>query len=224
MQDFVYRHKKMMATTLVAVLLLIVGISVFYIIRNNIYSAKVNMIVAPTIAKVRIGDEVFDAMGEYNIKPGEYMVEVSADGFYPKTGSLVAIGGETVNVSVFLEPTDENSNWYSTHQEDGLIMGEIKNNMTVEALRQLGEKYPIINILPYSAEYFIDNYSTKVKYVVSYRTDSEDTDLTITITDYMGGAEQVALDWLAENGVTSEKYVIEYRDISTEWMITGSAE
>ena len=223
MENFWKKNKKiiMIVGGIVAFVLLAIG--VYSIIWNNIYSAKINMIVAPSIARVKVGDDYYSAQGEYNIKPGEYAVEVSADGFITKTGNLVAVSGETVNIAIYLEPTDENSDWYNTHSADALIMGEIKNNETVRALQELGEEYPILNILPYEAEYFTEDYSAKIKYTVSYKTNAEDNSFVITITDYMGGAKEIAYKWLEENGVNAEEYNIEYKDISAEWLITGSA-
>lgn len=224
MEDYIYNHRKPIGIVLGALILILVGVGVFKLIWNSIYSAEVNIIVTPSIAEVKIGDGIYKANGEYRLIPGEYDVEISAEGFKTKNGRLVAVGGETVKLAVFLEPDEDNSDWYDTHQEDNLILGEIKNSETIESLQKLGKQYPILDILPYNVEYFTDNYSRKVKYSITYQIEDNENGFVIIVDDYMGGARELAYRWLESNGVDTDDVIIEYNDISEEWRATGSAK
>ena len=217
MQEYLYKHKKVILIVLGSLFLVLVGVGIFNLVWNGIYSAEVNIVVAPSIAKVKIGEDIYDSHGEYRLKPGEYTVEISAEGFYTKNGRLVAVGGDSVSLAVFLEPEEGNEDWYNTHPGDNLIRGEVKNTETVTALRKLGEEYPILNKLPYDVEYFTNDYSSKVKYSMSYRIASNSIGFVIVIDDYMGGAKEAAYGWLRNNGADVDNLIIEYNDLSKEW-------
>ena len=206
----------------IAALVLILAISLGNIIYNNIYSAKVNMIVAPSsIAKVKIGEDWYSAKGEYKIKPGEYDVIVSADGFETRQGKLVAVAHQTANVSVYLNPLSGNENWYNEHSEDALIMGEIINAENVKKLQELGEKNPILNKLPYTVDFYTKDYSKRTYYTVSYEL--EKSGFFLVIKDFSGGNKEAALKWIREQGVDLEEVEVKYSDLTHESM-SGRAE
>lgn len=222
MQELIYKYKRPIVVGVVLMLVLIVAVSVYFIVMDKINSATVNIIVAPTIAKVKIGDRVFKSMETYKIQPGEYMVEVSAEGFETKTGNLVAVENESIDIQMFLDPTEENANWYEEHQEDALILGEVKNHYAIQAVQELSKDNPILDQLPIEIDYFTNNYAKRVKYTISYRLDGDNAGFVIVVTDYTGGNYEDALARLKARGVESGEYIIEYIDESTslEW---GSA-
>ena len=211
MEDILYKHKKKFIVAGVLAILVIIGISVYNIIWNSIYSAKVNIMVAPYIAKVKIGDNEYDVSGEYKIKPGEYNVEISADGFEPLSLSITAIKGETVAVREYLNPLEENKNWYIEHEGDGLVAGEIAYIKADEANRKLAEENPIMNDLPVEVEYYTNNYANYVKYNLRYETDSKG-EITIIIDDYSGGNKELAMERLKSFGYDLSKYKIKYNN------------
>ena len=125
----------------VGALVLILAVSLGFLIRSAIYSARVNIMVAPSIAVVRIGDNDYPVSGEFEFEPGEYVVEVSAEGFATKTGKLVLKDGETTDLSLYLESSDEKTaNWYEENAGDGLIVGEIQNAEEMKKVNALLEK------------------------------------------------------------------------------------
>ncbi len=216
MQDFIYKYKKQIAICGVLVVILVIAVSVYFMITDKINSAVVNIRVTPTIAKVKIGDRVFEPMGTYKIQPGEYLVEVSADGFETKTGSLVAAENESVDIQMFLEPTEENTHWYDEHPEDALILGEVKNYYAMKAVQELVANNPILSQLPIEIDYYTSNYAKRVKYTISYRLNAENDGFVITITDYTGGNYEGALSRLKTYGVNTDDYKIEYSDESAD--------
>ena len=201
----------------VAAVVVILVVSLGFMIMNAINSATVSVTVAPSVAKVMISGREDGAVGTYKMAPGEYEVEITAEGFKSKSGKLVAKANESVSVQLYLEPEDSDSDWYKTHPEDALVMGEVKNAETVKTLEALGEKYPILGELPYRVEYYTKDYSNKIQYTVTYELKDGDAGFVIVIKDYMGNGRELALSWLNERGVSEAGgYVIRYVDMSGE--------
>ena len=219
MQEFIYKHKKALMIAGVVGVILIVIVSTYFVVMDKINSATVNVMVTPSIAKVKVGDRVLGTIGEYKIQPGEYIVEVSAEGFETKTGNLVAVADETVDIKMFLTPTDAGNDWYETHELDALILGEIKSAYALEALQALKDKNPILNQLPVEIDYYTDNYAKRIKYTLSYVLNEANDGFVITITDYTGGNRELAMARLKNLDADVSKYTIKYTDESagSEW-------
>ena len=149
LREFVYKNKKKLIIVGLLILLTIIGISVYFIIMNRLYSVTLNTVISPSIAKVMVGDNEYGALGTYKIRPGEYDVEVYADGFITKTGKLVAVEYETVEISLALEPTAENSNWYDKHPWDATAAGDIRSDTNMQEYYDLQKKNEILNYVPY---------------------------------------------------------------------------
>ena len=192
----------------------ILMVSLGFLIYGRIYSAGVTIMVAPSIAKVRIGEMNFSASETIKIQPGEYVVEISADGFETKTGKLVAEADKNVDLNLYLEPSsDATANWYDEHASDALIVGEIKNKEMLKETTKLYEKYPVLKQLPLTVEYFSDDYSKYVKYVISYEIDDSENGFHLIMKDYTGEGVGAAITKLGEMGMDTVGLEIEYEDL-----------
>lgn len=201
----------------IAILVLILLISFGFLIRQNIYSAKINIMVVPSIAEVKIGNSVYKSFETVNVQPGEYNVEVSAEGFAAKTGKLVAKAGETVDVKLYLEPSStDTENWYNEHPEDALIMGEIINSEMLKETNVLLEKEPALKSLPVTIEYYSDNLSDYTKYVISYAFDDSERGFRIILKDYTGEGLDVIKNKLVELGFDLNNLNIDYENFSSD--------
>lgn len=216
-------NKKIVIVSVAVLTIIFFGVVLWFAIRNMIFSATVNMIVAPTVAKIKIGDTVYDAVGEYKIAPGEYDVEIFADGFEEQSMTINVKKDETTNISIYLIPTEENVNWYNDHPEDALIMGEIVNAETVKKLQELGNKNPVLNDLPYIVDYYTSDYSKRINYAISYEIVDNDAGFRLLIKDYSGGNREVAEEWLVSEGVNVDDNEIVYQDL-TEESLSARAE
>ncbi|MBQ3464616.1 PEGA domain-containing protein [Candidatus Saccharibacteria bacterium] len=222
MQDSLFKHKKKIIIAGVVLLVVIIGISIFSLVRSKIYSATLNIRVTPISAEVKIGDKNYKTTGTYKVKPGNYDVEVSAEGFITKTDTIEINEDETIDFQVFLLPTEENADWYDEHPDDSLILGEIKYSLTLEALEKLQEENPILNELPMNIDYFTSDGAKRVNYSISYKLEENNTKFHIVITDYSGGNYNDAITRLEKRGVAKDQYEIEYVD-KTEDMEWGHA-
>ncbi len=198
-------------------LVLVLLISLGFLVYGRIFSAKVSIVVAPSIAKVKIGDREFSSSEEFNIQPGEYTVSVSADGFEARTGKLVAKADEISNVHLYLVPSSaETENWYNEHDSDALIMGEIKSWERLKEIDELVEKEPVLANLPLTVEYYTDDYAKYTKFIISFDLDDSSRGFYLIMKDYTGEGKQAALDKLAEIGMDTKDLKLEYQDFTED--------
>lgn len=80
----------------------------------------------------------------------------------------------------------------------------------------LQAKYPLITILPIEIDEYTDNYSTYINYRITYTSNTEDSSVTITITDLSGGNYDRAIKKITELGYNPADYTIKYQDESSQ--------
>lgn len=84
-----------------------------------------------------------------------------------------------------------------------------------DAVSELFDKYPIMYELPTTIAYYDSATGYYVSYRLSYRTNEDNTDITIVITDYTGGNRSRAITKLSEDYDIDPKAInIEYLDES----------
>ena len=198
----------------VGVVVAVLLVSLGFLIHGSVYSGRVVVRVAPSTAKVMVGNEELGTMGEYVVRPGEYEVVVSAEGFESKTGRLVVRDGTSATVALYLEPVAGNEGWYDEHPGEALIKGEILNAETLSRVEEIMAREPVLSKLPRTVEYFTEGYSDYVKYVITYEYDfGTPAGYRVVVKDYTGGNEGEAREWLAEQGATGE---VRYEDLTGE--------
>ena len=201
----------------VSAFVLILAISLGFLIYGAIYSAKVNIMVAPSIATVKIGDNEYPVSGEFAMQPGEYVVEVSAEGFATKTGKLTMKDGETVDLNLYLESNSESTkNWYEENEGDSLVVGEIQNAEEMKKVNALLEKEPVLSELPVTVEYYSDDYSEYTKYTISYALDDSERGFYLIMKDYTGAKVGALIRTLTEMGMDTVGLEVKYEDLSGE--------
>lgn len=201
MQGFLYKHRKFIAIIGVLALVVIVGISVFFIVQDRINSATVRITVSPLDAKVKIGEREYDSLDVCKIAPGEYEVLIYAEGFISKTGKLTAVADEEVALATYLDPTAENSDWYETHPWDATARGDIINNAEIQRYYDLMEVEPILNYVPYNTYTYSINYEENC---------AENADEMCLIVKGNFGMADVAMRYLQNTGQDLSRYFLKY--------------
>lgn len=208
----------------VTAIIVILAVSLGFLIHDMIYSAKISIMVAPIVATVRIGDMEFGSSGEYKMVPGEYAVEIKAEGFATQTGSITLKSGETSDLNMYLISNSETTtNWYDEHTEDALIVGEIQNAETLKAINELIKKEPVLTELPLEVEYYSDDMSEYTKYKISYILDDSDRGFYLIMKDYTGAGTDAAINRLTEMGMDMAGIKLIYENLEDE-MSNGYAE
>lgn len=187
-------------------ILVIVGISVGNIIWNNIYSATFNFMVAPADSKISANDELMKN-GMNKMKPGEYEITISHDGFEPETRSVILEKGSIEDVFAILNPNDPSTmDWYDMHEEDAAIASGVVGQEFAEAATEMAEKYTIVEDLP------VYNYS----YILGYGTCADDggPDFCVVIRAEFGYRDE-AVKYLQDTGKDLGKYYVEIAEYSS---------
>lgn len=211
--DFLAKHKKATIVGVIVALVVIIAISVYFIMDDLAKTAKVKIIVAPSTATVKIGEEKFAAYGEFKIRPGEYAVEVLAEGFLTKQTEIKTTAGETAEIKLYLE-AEEGNNYYSENAKDATILGDLKAAETQRKVDELKKEYPILEKLPIKIDFYTNDYSKRVKYTITYQLKDGNDGFSIVISDYTGGNYEAALEKLTARGAKLEDYEIRYEDLS----------
>ena len=201
----------------VSTLVIILAVSLGFLIYGRIYSATISVMVAPSIAKVRVGEMILSSSGETKMQPGEYEVEVWADGFSTKTGRITLIGDRTINLDLYLSSnSEETADWYETHTGDAMVMGEIKNRETLKKVDELLKKEPVLAKLPLTVEYYANDYSKYTKYILSYVLDNSERGFYLIMKDYTNEGKDVGINKLTEMGMNLEGIEIKYENLGND--------
>lgn len=207
-----------------AFLILVLLVSLGFLIYGRIFSATLSIMVAPSIASVRVGDATFSVSGEYKMMPGEYNVEISAEGFETKTGKITLKADETSDVHLYLVSNDASTaDWYETHAGDGLIVGGIQSAEMTSRVNKLLEKEPVLSKLPLTVEYYSDDFSEYTKYTISYALDDSKRGFYLIVKDYTGAGETSAISKLTEIGMDTAGVELKYENLSGD-SLGGHAE
>lgn len=202
MEDLFQKRKRQLLVGVIAVIAVILAVSAFFIIRAKIYSATLNVVVSPSTAKIKIGDKEYNtSVGEIKLKPGEYEVEVFADGFVTKKGKMTLVEDGTFNFALYLDPTDDNADWYEDHPWDATARGDIINNTEIQNYYDLKEVEPILDYVPYNAY----NYS------IGYEEDCVENknEICLIVKGDFGMAD-VAMRYLQNTNQDLSRYFLKY--------------
>ena len=223
--DSIKRRKFWLISGIVFVFGVILAVSLGFLIYGRIFSARVSVMVAPSIATVKIGDNTYNAFGEHSLQPGEYTVEVSADGFETKTGKLVAQADQTVKLNLYLDSNSpETADWYEKNSGDALIVGEIQNNEMLEKVDEIMQREPVLSSLPLTVEYYSDDLSEYTKYVLSYAVNDSERGFYLIMKDYTNVGMMTGIRKLEEMGMSTVGVELKYENLSDDSLSAKAEE
>lgn len=195
------------------VLVFLIPISLIFIIFTaylftTIYSAKVEVLIAPKSAELYIDGKKYSNNGVFSVSPGEKEVIIKANGFqeYKQKKNFTK---ETTNyIYTWLDPTEENKNYYKEHADEQDLVETIAQQGTVLE----GEKYnndPIFKITP------VRNF--KLGFSASASRDEKDFNkITLTIDlmtcrdNQVENLKKVAESYFKQKGINFSKYQVKY--------------
>ena len=192
-------------------LIIIIFTAYFFTI---IYSAKVEVLIAPKSAELYIDGKKYNNSGVFSVSPGEKEVTIKANGFqeYKQKKNFTK---ETTNyIYTWLDPTEENKNYYKEHADEQDLVETIAQQGTVLE----GEKYnndPIFKITP------VRNF--KLGFSASASRDEKDFNkITLTIDlmtcrdNQVENLKKVAESYFKQKGINLSKYKEKYRHFYSE--------
>jgi len=204
-------NRFLLATAAIAFVLIVVVIAVTTAIIDSYKTARIDVLVAPKSASVKINGGNYNN-GSHRVTPGVFTVVITKDGFdsYEESFSLAA--GETKDLAVYLVQTDGGWDWYLTHPEDDMIMTGVGSKQADARAAEMMARYPILRILPYHDSEGTYDFSISPKF-----SDEKLVALSIELnscSEYSKGIyRNEALKWLRDNGFNPNDYEIETSDI-----------
>lgn len=186
-------------------LIIIIFTAYFFTI---IYSAKVEVLIAPKSAELYIDGKKYNNSGVFSVSPGEKEVIIKANGFQEYKQKKKFTKDTTNYIYTWLDPTEENKNYYNEHSEEQDLVETIAQQGTVLE----GEKYnndPIFKITP------VRNF--KLGFSASASRDEKDFNkITLTIDlmtcrdNQVENLKKVAESYFKQKGINLSKYQVKY--------------
>ena len=195
------------------VLVFLIPISLIFIIFTaylftTIYSAKVEVLIAPKSAELYIDGKKYSNNGVFSVSPGEKEITIKANGFQEYKQKKNFTKQTTNYIYTWLDPTEENKNYYNEHSDEQDLVETIAQQGTVLE----GEKYnndPIFKITP------VRNF--KLGFSASASRDEKDFNkITLTIDlmtcrdNQVENLKKVAESYFRQKGINLSKYQIKY--------------
>lgn len=159
-------------------------------------------------AKIRDGSVVTRNYESDNLNYGEFIVDIqSLEQSY--RGQFTWSPDAEKNATI----TNEYNNLITCLAEFDLKYDEFgcRNPAINNPFYILAGKYPILRTLPINVTKH-DKNGNRVEYSVTYRPNSDNTDITLVINDKTGGNLESALELLEQEGVNIEETMISYVD------------
>lgn len=195
------------------VLVFLIPISLIFIIFTaylftTIYSAKVEVLIAPKSAELYIDGKKYSNNGVFSVSPGEKEITIKANGFQEYKQKKNFTKQTTNYIYTWLDPTEENKNYYNEHSDEQDLVETIAQQGTVLE----GEKYnndPIFKITP------VRNF--KLGFSASASRDEKDFNkITLTIDlmtcrdNQVENLKKVAESYFKQKGINLSKYQVKY--------------
>lgn len=196
-------RKRIITTAIVIVAVLVVAL-IGWAIYRHIYSATIRINIAPKSSTITINNGG-GRIGDNYVKPGEYTVRITKQGFTSYTEKVTLRAGGTVTVEAGLSPSsDATADWYEKHHDDYDIAQGIWDRKADQAAARMLRDYPLIKVLPmigpfesYRVDYGLSPEQSN-KYIIIIRSQSED-------------AKQQALAAIRSAGYDISRYEVQYK-------------
>jgi hypothetical protein len=194
------------STRIVLVVILVILFLVLPIalgVYNSRFSASVKLIVAPSDAKIKIGEKVARPGDTVRLEPGDYTVIITRTGFFSYAEEVTLAEGDEKAVFTALESSDESTaNWYLEHPEDDSIAAGVVSEKVNQESEEYVKKYPIASALPIFEDFY------RIDYGLCKATDDE---FCIFITALAGARSTAANRLMGLSGYDPAEYHIEYQ-------------
>lgn len=198
------QFKKKFILLAIGAALLILAAIVLTITGSNRRAGKiaVQVLVLPSTAQITANDQSIKN-GTVYLKPGEYKVKMSAEGFESKESTITINESNPYVQDQLTAISVEAKQYMKDHQKEY----EEFEGKVGDASRKKGEafqeKFPIVKLLP----------ATNVLFQIGYKSSDENT-LILTIHANDPGQRQAALEQIRDWGYDPTDYKISFTDFS----------
>lgn len=201
---FIGDHKKEIIAIGAVIGLGLFGWLVYYSLT---YRATIFIDFTPSDAKVKLDGK--KGSDKNRLKPGEYKIEVSRDGFESHKETIKVNSGEEVTVYAALKPSSqETEGWYgdkaSEYQKREKILSDKYDADSEKAM----ENFKIVKILPFTGP--------GGGYQIDYGVGSDPNTQAVYISYYTDVGKKLAQDYIKDQGYDLKNYEVKYKKKSFE--------
>ena len=139
--SIIRRHPLAAAT--IAIDLVLIIILIYSISININKTATIDILVAPSTAKVHIKGHTY-TNGSYHVQPGDFTAKITAEGFETKTVNISASENAITKVYVYLENSKNGMTFYAENESESDILATIIGDNKEDS----SYRYAIIGHLP----------------------------------------------------------------------------
>lgn len=194
-------------------LMIFFGLPIMLGIHNAKFSASIKLTIAPSDAKVLIGEKVARPGGTVRVEPGDYTVIVKREGFFSYAEEVSLSDGDEVAIFTALEPSEEyTADWYLENEKDSAIASGIVSEQVMKEAEEYAKKYPITSVLPIIEDFYRIDYG-------ECRESSDE--FCIFITALAGARSTAANRLMGLSGYDPAKYHIEYQQYVNPFASVG---
>ena len=197
------REHRIVAGVILFDLIIVIVILIMMIVKAG-KTAMVDILTVPSVAKVRIGGGEYES-GAYKVYPGDYEVKVEAEGFVTKTVPVSMRNGEISKIYVYLEPEEDNLNYYAEHEDDW----ENMRLMSDEEAQRVYKLLSIQEVLPLEYVEEEDDGSGLIPvgyYRITEENDTCETYYCLKVASAQNKNEEVVRSMLNEKGFDLKDY------------------
>lgn len=196
-------------------LLISLGV-IFIIIFSIVYlltpRATIKLSVAPDKVFVSVNNinKAYKNGDSLSIKPGDYSIKVSADGFDTYTTTISIKNHGNKELLVALKPNTDAAKQLLLNDKSQAIMQRFYGKDLINQTDTLVKKYPIINILPINARLYSINLCSSVKFP------NDKTKIALCVKEAQDGLDPYVLKDISSRGFNPDDYeIIWLRQYST---------
>ena len=203
LSEFVRNHLRAVIISIAVLFVAIIAIAI-YINIDRSGKVAVTVSVVPRDAKTTINGNVVTSSGTIYLKPGEYTIESSKDGFTTSTKKQYVGDNQSTIATSLVAESDEAKKWAEDNADQYLDNEGIAGKAIQESSEATRDANPILNVLPYS----------NLIYTIGYMNDPDDPsgESFILTIDAAEGSRNAAIDQIIELGYDPSDYKIKFND------------
>ena len=204
-------YRAIIISAVVVVALCVIGLIVLLV--SNISQPKtfLQISVAPGDALIEVNGQEYHN-GIYEVEPGTYTAEISAEGFEPKTQEVTVAEGETAEISTYLLNEDEGMDYYLSSAGDIEILRGIGDQEVQNFLARYDQMVSIAEKFPIDASYNVPEDGMSYSQTISDGTSRPECEMAfcLLVTGYGQPNDEVIGEVLDGMGYNIEDYQIIY--------------
>lgn len=210
---FLSKHYRgIMVAVAIVITLCILGLIALFV-SNNMTRPKtfLQINVAPGSALIEANGQEYHN-GIYEVEPGTYTAEISAEGFESKTQNVTIREGETGKISTYLLNKDEGMDYYFSNAGDIEILRTIDDQEVKKFLDRYDQIISIRNKMPIDASYNVPGAGVSYSQTISDGSSDPrcESAFCLLVTGYGEPNTDVVDEVLSDLGYNMDDYDVIY--------------